>query len=667
MHSRKMANGPLTKDSPDLLARLSEVADDMRTVGALHAAGAIDEAESLCGKLLERVPNYAPALRLLAIIELERNRPGLARSLLARAFPALSDVPDAQIEYGTALALSGDREPAAEAFRRAIALRPNDPNAHARLGGVLSEMGHFDAAIASCLTAIALKPDFLAARSVLATSFRGAGRMQEAVAVWREVIALDPTRAESYHQLATELSSLGLLQEALACHARAVELQPGNSLFHCGRGGALILLHRGEDAADAFRAAIAISPNDKSAWGGLGWALRMLGRFEEAEACVKRLREIDPNDLVSAQHLPSEGTRPSERDEEVAALLRALARPGTSVGDRITAGFALGRQLDDAGRYDEAFAHYADANALVRKTWPAVRQEEVEIAVGAPVERTIATYTSEHIEAAAAKIGNLSELPVFIVGMPRSGTTLVEQICASHSRIFGAGELGAIPRMLQLLSSEQGDGARALNAHRRAASAHISRLRELGSGAARVIDKMPDNIYTLGAIACLFPRARIIYCSRDPRDISLSCYFQLFGEGAQYFSYDLEDCGRRCLAVRRLATHWLKLRPHHMIEINYEKLVTDLEGESRRLIEFLGLGWEPGCLDFQQTERTVATVSHWQVRQPLYASSVGRWRNYVKHLGPLLAILEADAESARPGAAANTAFDNHAWEELSLG
>ena len=142
-----------------------------------------------------------------------------------------------------------------------------------------------------------------------------------------------------------------------------------------------------------------------------------------------------------------------------------------------------------------------------------------------------------------------------------------------------------------------------------------------------------------------FPRARIIYCSRDPRDISLSCFFQLFVEGAQHFSYDLTECAKRCRNVERMARHWMKLLPHHMIEVNYESLVGDLEGQSRRLIDFLGLEWEPACLDFHQTERTVATVSHWQVRQPIYSSSVGRWREYEKHLGGVFAALEDPATS----------------------
>jgi hypothetical protein len=232
--------------------------------------------------------------------------------------------------------------------------------------------------------------------------------------------------------------------------------------------------------------------------------------------------------------------------------------------------------------------------------------------------------------------------------MPRSGTTLVEQICASHSRVFGAGELHDMDRIALALAGARSIEARNADADaaRRLADAHLKRLGEIGGGAIRVVDKMPDNIRQVGLIATLFPGARIIYCSRDPRDISLSCYFQLFGEGLMHFSYDLAECGLRCLQIERLSRHWLSVLPERMIEVNYETLVGDLEGQSRRVIEFLGLDWEVACLEFHRTERTVATASNWQVRQPLYTKSVGRWQNYARHLAPLLeALTEADEKT----------------------
>ena len=392
-------------------------------------------------------------------------------------------------------------------------------------------------------------------------------------------------------------------------------------------------LYDGGRAEASFRRALALSPDSKEGWLGPGWALRMLGRFDEADACVKRLHELDPADLRAVRHVPSTGNQPREA-ADIERLAMVLDRANSSVEDRITAGFALGRLLDDAGRYDEAFPRYAAANDLRRRNWPAIGDRFDAAAFRRSVDALIATNTPQQLaETAGSAIS--PELPVFVVGMPRSGTTLVEQICASHSRVFAAGELDSIARMVGALARQQSPATKLSEAGRRAADAHVVHLHGLGRGTLRVVDKLPDNVLLVGLIARLLPRARIVYCSRDPRDISLSCYFQLFSDGAQFFSYDLADCGSRCRDVQRLAAHWLELLPLHMIEVNYETMVADLEGQSRRLMEFLGLDWEPGCLDFHRTERTVATLSHWQVRQPIYSSSIGRWRHCEKHLAPL--------------------------------
>jgi hypothetical protein len=229
--------------------------------------------------------------------------------------------------------------------------------------------------------------------------------------------------------------------------------------------------------------------------------------------------------------------------------------------------------------------------------------------------------------------------------MPRSGTSLVEQIAASHSRVFGAGELDALREIWDTLSAhnrgrpvEKWDAAFA----RRLADRHAGSVQALGNGAVRVIDKMPDNIFFLWLIAALFPSARIILCRRDLRDVCLSCYFQHFTEGHLY-AYDLADCGARALEIDRLATHWLRVLPLDILAIDYENLVSDLAGESRRLVEFLGLVWEPACLHFHRTERPVLTASAWQVRQPLYRRSIGRWRCYEPHLQPLLEVWAKNA------------------------
>jgi tetratricopeptide (TPR) repeat protein len=609
-----------------------------------HRAGRRDEAEALYRKMLKAAPNHPRASHLLGLIETERGHPERGVELIGKAFPALARCPQAHLDLGNALRQTGKREQAIESYREAIALKPDHAIAHVSLAGLLTELGRCEAAITHCRAALAVQGDLLAARIVLAVAFKGADRLPEAANAWRDVIARQPDRAESYYHLGLELTELGLYGEALYCHDRALVLQPDNVAFHCARGQVLLRLYQGDKAEAAYRRAISILPGSQAAWEGLGWALRLLGRFDEADACAKQLRDIDPADLRAIRHLPSTRERPTG-EAEIDRLTSVLDHAPASTGDRIAAGFALGRLLDSAGRYDEAFSRYTAANTLMRQAWPRNGDSFDAQAFATCVDRLIEGGASKQFATVIAS-GNISELPVFIVGMPRSGTTLVEQICASHSRIFGAGELIDIPRIAVGLAQERGDEASQIEARRRVADAHILRLHRLGQGAVRVVDKLPDNVLHVALISQLFPRARIIYCSRDPRDISLSCYFQMFSEGAQYFSYDLADCSLRCREIQRLAKHWLQLLPLQMIDVNYETLVGDLESESRRMIEFLQMDWEAACLDFHLTKRTVATVSHWQVRQPLYSNSVGRWRNYEKHLAPLLATLYDSTESS---------------------
>jgi tetratricopeptide (TPR) repeat protein len=635
----------VAKPIANIRAHLLGLATDLQAALAHHHAGRVNEAEALYRKMLEAAPNHPQALRLLGVIETERGHPARGVELIGKAFPALARFPQAHLDLGNALLRAGKLERAVESYREVIALKPDSPMAHVSLAGVLNKLGRFEAAITHCQAALAVQPEFLAARIVLAVALKGADRLPEAADAWREVITRQPDRAESYYHLASELAELGLYTEALHCHDRALALEPENVTFHCARGNVLMRLYHGDKAEAAYRRAISISPTSQSAWEGLGWALRLLGRYNEAEACAEQLRKMDPNDLRAVRHLPST-RQPQTGEAEIDRLRSVLDHSDASTEDGILAGFALGRLLDSAGRYDEAFSHYAAANTSMRQVWPRNGDGFDAKAFSRQVDRLIEFSMSKRLINAAMS-GNISELPVFIVGMPRSGTTLVEQICASHSRIFGASELFDIPRIVRGLAREQGDEANKTEARRRAADAHILRLHGLSQGAVRIVDKLPDNILNVDLIIRLFPRARIIYCSRDFRDTSLSCYFQIFSEGAQYFSYDLADCLIRSREIQRLAEHWLKLLPLHMVEVNYETLVADLEGESRRIIEFLQLDWEAACLDFHQTERTVATVSHWQVRQPIYNSSVGRWRHYDKYFAPLLTDLNKPIHATR--------------------
>jgi hypothetical protein len=317
----------------------------------------------------------------------------------------------------------------------------------------------------------------------------------------------------------------------------------------------------------------------------------------------------------------------------MARLTASVDDPQMPVRDRAALGFVLGKMLDEADRFDEAFARYARANSLVLQMRHAAGERYDSDLFARRVDDSITMFTPDFFTR-TRDWGEPSDLPVFIVGMPRSGTSLVEQIASSHPDVFGAGELRDISNIAASLGVTQYHAGPIRDAARK----QLDRLRVQGGSALRVIDKMPANVEHLGLIAALFPSARIILCRRDPRDTCLSCFFQQFSTG-NLFSFDLTQCGRHHVHTDRLIAHWLKALPLPMLQMRYEDLVADLEGESRRLMSFLGLPWNPACLDFHRTERTVQTSSAWQVRQPIYTRSVGRWRNYQRHLAPLLEAL----------------------------
>jgi tetratricopeptide (TPR) repeat protein len=418
-------------------------------------------------------------------------------------------------------------------------------------------------------------------------------------------------------------------------HSRAVSLRLAGDL---------------EGAVASYRLGLALAPGSAETWNELGTALRSLGRFGDAAASFRRALALKPGFADAYRNLALCGEL-GAKDADTARVAALAADKNLAVEERSAAGFALGKLLDDAGRYDEAFAAFGEANALYRQSRTAAGERFSIAALRREIDETIAAFTADFFTKTAGQ-GVADELPVFVLGMPRSGTSLVEQIGASHSRVHGAGELLDIARIAGELGPPAAGTAQRWHEADIAAAArdYLDRLRALGGGAVRVIDKMPDNVLHMGLIATLLPRARIVLCRRDARDTCLSCFFQQFTPGTQLFSYDLADCGRRHLEIDRLIEHWRHVLPIPVLEVEYERLVGDLEGESRRLIDFLGLDWEERCLDFHRTDRTVTTASSWQVRQPLYDRSVGRWRHYERHLAPLVAALSGGSDESEPAA-----------------
>jgi len=476
----------------------------------------------------------------------------------------------------------------------------------------------------------------------LGVLLRAAGRLEEAIGAYREAIALAPAHRNAHFNLANALHASGRPAEAVARYREVVRIAPGDAQGWAGLGSALLDAGRAGEAKSALEHSLRLAPEVPYTLNELGLVHTDLGEFEEAARCFRRVLERDPADARACLNLVRTRRIEDPEDPDVARIERAARAAGADPEARADLHFALGKVYDDCGRYEEAFAHFREGNELGRAGRAfdaAARMAEIE---------RIAAVFDRALLARLAGLGSDSELPVLIVGMPRSGTSLVEQIVASHPQAAGAGELpdlaAAARELPAALGSERGypECAAELDGERAApiAEAYLARLAEAGGAKAlRVTDKMPSNWTVLGLVALLFPRARVIHCRRDPRDTALSIYFRRFTQGHGY-SFDLADIAAEMRAYRRLMAHWQAVLPLAMLEVDYEALVADQEAQIRRIIEFLGLPWDGRCLRFHETRRAVHTASAWQVRQPIYARSVGRWRHYERHLGALLEALD---------------------------
>ena len=625
-----------------------QIVKDLETGLAHHRAGRSERAEQLYRKVLRRDPNQPDALRLLGVIAYERGRYEYAAQLISRALEIRPGFAEAHQNLGDALRALGRPDEAAERYRAAIALRPDFAEAHCRLAAILVDRGAHEAALDYAARAAALMPGWADAHVTHAVALACRRRFVEAEAAYRRALALQPERAQALSDLAQVLTELARIDEAMACHRKALRLQPNNPVFHLRLSHTHFLGGDPAAAEASCRHALTLDPHAAPAWSWLGHILRSLGRFDEARTCLRRALALDP-ELTNAYFGLAILGEQAGGEQQLGPLRALLADPDRPVMARVDAGFALGRMLDNADRYDEAFPCFARANALYRQFLAQAGQGYDGAAFRQRIDGLIASCTPE-LYASVAGEGNPSEVPVFVVGMPRSGTSLIEQIAATHSGVAGAGELPDIGYIIgQVHTHVRGRQEEDLDLDlaRRLADEYVAKLQRIGGGAARVIDKMPDNILALGLVALLFPQARVIFCRRDPRDTCLSCYFQQF-DIPQPWAYDLADCALRALEIARLAEHWRGVLPLRMLTVDYEALVADPEGESRRLIAFLGLEWEPACLAFHKTERPVLTASGWQVRQPLYSRSIGRWRKYERHLGPLLEILGRGGAETEP-------------------
>ncbi|MBV8491767.1 MAG: sulfotransferase [Candidatus Eremiobacteraeota bacterium] len=440
----------------------------------------------------------------------------------------------------------------------------------------------------------------------------------------RDAVARAPEVAEAHNNLGTFLASQGREEESIACFERAIALKPNVASTHGNLGVALYVLGRLADARERFVRQLELEPDNGNALGLLGVVTLELGDVSEAVQLFERAVAASPRSGWLYRRW-AEATTVRLGDAPLLAM-ESLATGAEDLppADRVQLHFALGKAYDDLGRVDEAFARYDLANRLHRSSI-----EYDEAATLESMERVRERWNASRLREPAT--GDASDTPVFVVGMPRSGTTLVEHILAAHPDVYAAGEIGTFERALT--QAGEADPARL-------GRAYVTALTSLAPAAARITDKMLANVAHLGLIRLALPNARIVLVRRDPLDTCLSCYFQCF-MSSQPYSYDLGELGRYYRAYERLAAHWRDIfPPGAMLEIAYEDLVADVETAARAIVAYCGLEWNDACLEFHAAKRTVRTASAAQVRRPLYASSVRKSERYRRYLGPLIAGLD---------------------------
>jgi tetratricopeptide (TPR) repeat protein len=680
-----------------------DIAQTIERARAAWAKGQADEAEMACRQVLSVWPGQTDATYFLGFMAFTYGNLDLAIAHVREACrapraPAVYFSDFAEMCRQKGLLAEGE-----EAARRAVSLAPGFASAWNNLGIVLQEALKLDESRLCLERALALEPNNPETLNNLANTFKRLGLAAEAEKRWNAALALKPDYAEVYSNLANLMLDEGEYDRAEAMTRRAVELQPRLVDAYVNLAAVHTARHRHSDALQALDALLAFTPSHARALAARALALRELDRLDEALDAAKRaalaapespephnamgqvfqaMGQLEPalaaydraaalpgpaqmDAIANRGSLFMEFGRKAEAVKAMEEAARAfpnspgilfgqtdlkrfkpgdpligkmqalITRDGISLSDRATLHFGLGKVFLDIGDSEQAFRHYDEGNRLKRSTYaydPDANERWVA---------SVAEVFSPALLSAKADAGARSDLPVFVVGMPRSGTTLVEQILGSHPLVHPAGEL----KRLQTLLDGFPQSAASLSAAELEAlgEAYLAFVKPMAAGRPHVVDKMPSNFLYAGFIRLILPDAHIMHCRRDPVDTCLSCYTKLFA-GEQAFAYDQTELGRFHRAYQALMAHWRATLPaSHFLEVDYEAVVEDVEAESRRMLDFLGLPWDEKVLRFHETERPVRTASVNQVREPIYHSSAGRWKAHASRLEPLLAALNRTA------------------------
>jgi tetratricopeptide (TPR) repeat protein len=635
---------------------------------AMAQAGHHAELEIRSRELVARMPNSGMLWRLLGMALWMQGKDAVHP--LQKAAELFPDDAEAHANLGAALLAGGRSSEAAHCFRRALAIEPNFAVAHNNLGSALRGLGElgqaeasyrraleFEPAIAmahcnlghvllaqglvpaaaECYQrAVETQPDFIEALNGLANTSKESGRLDQAITLYRKALSYKPENAEVLNNLACSLYDLMRLDEAEACFRQALDIDPLYAEAHNNLAKVHRLRGRVDEAEAGSLRALEIDPKLVFAYSLQSHLKSDRGEFAEAERLLKRAVELEPHSVDAWAGIPRLRKMTKDDADWLATAERMTLLP-LPPRQESNLHYSIGKYHDDVGDFERAFARYRHANEVSSRYSGGHDRQSVT----REFDRIIEFFDRRWLDA-APRDANPSQRPVFVVGMPRSGTTLAEQILAAHPAVFGAGEQPFWTSLLPPYVNSPPAPDIAQRILVKLGNDYLRSMEDQSMDALRVVDKMPANYKCLALLFATLPNARIIHMSRSPLDTCLSIYFQDFAVTHTYAN-DLGDLAHLYRHYLRLMEHWRRTLPEEWIlDVPYQQLTEDPEGWSRKMIDFVGLPWDSKCLNFEQSARSILTFSKWQARQKITKSSVARWRKYEKFIGPLMPLAELD-------------------------
>lgn len=638
-----ISSGQLATAETICNSTISQFPNDPNITGLLGALlvkmKKYDEAEKHLKRTVELAPTFAKPHEDLGFVLLELNKPNEAIEALEKATRLDPRLNLAFLNLGKALAAVGKGKEADAAFEKSFELSPE----HKLLAKAVEclQENNFEEAERLSREIMSINPSNVEALRLMGRMAARQYRVGLAERHYRKALEIAPDYTGVIIDLAKLLRDDDRFEEAIACFRQAIEMEPVNARFHDLLANALAPAALTYEAIEAHQKAIELDPKLAIAWLGLGHMLKTVGRQHEAIEAYHQCYELEP-DIGAIQWSLANLKTYHFKDEEIEDMEAKIEREDLGAESKVNFLFALAKAWEDRKEYAQAWHYYDQGNSLrrIQETYDPVDTEVMN-------DMIIDVFSKDLLETNAGA-GNADPSPIFVIGLPRSGSTLIEQILASHSLVEGTSELPYVARLTRSLNRNRADGINYPKAVAELDDKHFAAMGQdyisfcqmhRTEGKQYFIDKNPNNFPAVGFIHLMLPNAKIIDARRHPMDAGFSCYRQLFAKG-QPFTYDLTEIGEYYLQYQRMMDYWHEVLPGRVLTMQYEEVVGDFENQVRRLLEYCGLPFEQGCLNFYDTDRPVRTASSEQVRQPIYSKSVGRWRYYEQNLDELKEVLD---------------------------